>query len=151
MAMSFTLTSSAFRNGDDIPEAFTCDGDDLAPPLAWSGAPPATRSFALVMDDPDAPRGTFTHWVLYDIPATTTGLTTDAEGKTLPNGFGRSGYGGPCPPRGHGPHRYFFALHALDVPILAVEGKTREAFDRALRAHILATAQLIGRYQRQAG
>ena len=147
--MTFTLHSSAFGDGDAIPRRFTCDGKDLAPPLAWSHAPQGTRSFALVMDDPDAPHGTFTHRPLYDIPATTTELREEAVGKALQNSFGRANYGGPCPPPGHGPHRYVFTLYAVDVPALDLRGRTREALERALRAHMLATARLTGRYERQ--
>jgi Raf kinase inhibitor-like YbhB/YbcL family protein len=146
--MAFTLTSSAFRDGETIPRQFTCDGDDLPPPLAWSDAPDGTRSFALILDDPDAPHGTFTHWVLYDIPTTTTGLADQRFGKALRNDFGRSGYGGPCPPVGHGPHRYFFTLYAVDVPSLTFRGGTRTALEKVIKAHTLATTRLMGRYER---
>jgi Raf kinase inhibitor-like YbhB/YbcL family protein len=147
--MAFNLTSSAFREGETIPRQFTCDGDDLALPLAWSDAPDGTRGFALIMDDPDAPHGTFTHWLLYNIPATTTALTDQLVGTTLHNDFGRPKYGGPCPPPGHGPHRYFFTLYAVDVPSLTLKGRTRKALERALQAHTLATARLMGRYERR--
>ena len=147
--MAFTLKSSAFEDGETIPQQFTCDGRDLAPPLSWSDAPEATRSFALVMDDPDAPRGTFTHWLLYDIPAPTTEMRAHASGKALRNDFGRAEYGGPCPPPGHGPHRYFFTLYAVDVSTLGLHGSTRAALERALHEHTLATARLIGRYERK--
>jgi Raf kinase inhibitor-like YbhB/YbcL family protein len=147
--MAFRLTSSAFREGETIPRQFTCDGDDLAPPLAWSDAPDGTRGFALIMDDPDAPHGTFTHWMLYDIPAAATGLTDQPAGTSLRNDFGRSGYGGPCPPVGHGPHRYLFTLYAVDVPSLALKTKTRQALERVLQTHTLATARLTGRYERR--
>ena len=147
--MAFTLESSAFQDGETIPKQFTCDGDNFPPPLTWSNAPPGTRGFALVMDDPDAPNGTFTHWLLYDIPAAGTELSEPVEGKSLQNGFGRAGYGGPCPPPGHGPHRYFFTLHAVDVPALEVHGRTRGALERALRDHTLATARLTGCYERK--
>jgi len=146
--MGFTLSSPAFRHEHTIPVTFTCDGDDAPPPLNWSGAPEGTRSFALTVDDPDAPGGTFTHWLLYDIPAGTTGLPAPPGGRSLRNGFGRAGYGGPCPPRGHGPHRYVFTLHALDVPSLSLRGKSRQDLDDALGAHTLATANLVGRYER---
>jgi Raf kinase inhibitor-like YbhB/YbcL family protein len=146
--MAFTLTSSAFQDGDTIPRQFTCDGNDVAPPLAWSDAPEGTRSFALVMEDPDAPQGTFTHWMLYDIPATTMELRQEV-GTALRNSFGRAAYGGPCPPPGHGPHRYVFMLHAIDVPALVLHGRTRASLDRALRAHTLATARLSARYERK--
>jgi hypothetical protein len=146
--MAFTLTSSAFQDGDTIPRQFTCDGNDTAPPLAWSDAPEGTRSFALVMEDPDAPQGTFTHWLLYDIPVTTMELREQA-GTALRNSFGHAAYGGPCPPPGHGPHRYLFTLHAVDVPALVLHGKTRASLDQALRAHTLATARLTARYERK--
>lgn len=148
--MAFTLTSRAFDEGEPIPRKFTCDGDNAAPPLAWSDAPDGTRGLALVMDDPDAPHGTFTHWLLYDIPATATELTDGSvPGKALRNDFGRSGYGGPCPPVGGGPHRYFFTLHAVDVPSLTLKGGTRTALERVLQAHTLATARLMGWYERK--
>lgn len=144
--MSFTLTSTAFEEGGRIPREFTCDGDNVAPPLHWSGAPTGTRSYALVMDDPDAPGGTFTHWLLHEIPSTATELP--GQGKALRNSFGREEYGGPCPPRGHGAHRYVFTLYALDVPALSLRARTRAAFDRSLHEHTLATTRLMGRYER---
>ena len=147
--MAFTFRSSAFEEGGHIPRQFTCDGGNQPPPLSWSDPPEGTRSFALIMDDPDAPHGTFTHWLLFDLPAATTALPREGEGKTLRNGFGRAGYGGPCPPPGHGPHRYFFTLHAVDVPALDVHGPSREALERALRPHTLAKATLMGRYERK--
>jgi Raf kinase inhibitor-like YbhB/YbcL family protein len=147
--MAFTLTSSAFGDGDTIPREFTCDGEDLAPPLAWSDAPEGTRSFALVMEDPDAARGTFTHWLLYDIPATTTVLYEQAGAKALCNGFHQADYGGPCPPLDDGPHRYVFTLHAVDVPSLGLYDRTRQALECSLHTHTLATAQLVGRYERR--
>ena len=146
--MAFTVTSSAFNDGDSLPKQFTCDGDNVPPPLTWSGAPDGTRSFALIMDDPDAPNGTFTHWVLYDIPARTTQWPTEAGGKTLLNSFGRSGYGGPCPPPSHGPHRYVFTLHAIKVRFLELTGERLEDLQTALGALTLATARLMMRYER---
>jgi Raf kinase inhibitor-like YbhB/YbcL family protein len=148
--MDFTLSSPAFADGTAIPVRHTCDGDDVSPRLTWSGTPERTRSFALVLDDPDAPRGTFTHWVVYDLPADLTelgeGSTQGTQGR---NSFGRTGYGGPCPPPGDQPHRYRFTLYALDVPTLAVANGTREELERKVDTHVLATARLIGRYQRQ--
>jgi len=144
--MAFTLTSPAFSADEALPPRFTCDGRNVSPPLAWTGTPAGTAAFALVLDDPDAPSGTFTHWLLADLPA---GLTTLDEGARLPgvvvagtNDFSRVGYGGPCPPRGHGPHRYRFHLHALDAPLGLPDGFTRKAIDRALGGHVLATAAL---------
>jgi len=146
--MTFTLTSPAFRNEGNVPVTFTCDGNDVPPPLSWSGQPVGTRSFALILDDPDAPGGTFTHWLLHDITPETTELSSTAAGKTLRNSFGRSGYGGPCPPRGHGAHRYFFTLYALDVPSLSFRGKSRQDLEKAMQGHVLGTARLMGRYER---
>jgi hypothetical protein len=147
--MAFALTSPAFLEGETIPRQYTCEGDNIAPPLAWSDPPGKARGFALIMDDPDAPNGTFTHWLLYDIPATATHLADQPLGKALRSDFGRNAYGGPCPPVGHGPHRYFFTLYAVDVPSLSVNGRSRAALERALRTHTLATAQLMGQYERK--
>lgn len=147
--MPFTLRSTAFHDGGMIPREFTCDGGDRTPALTWAEAPDGTRSFVLIMDDPDAPGGTFTHWLAYDIPASATEIADRPPGKTLPNDFGRAGYGGPCPPRGHGPHRYFFTLHAVDVPTLTVQGNTRAALERALDGHSLGAARLMGRFERK--
>jgi Raf kinase inhibitor-like YbhB/YbcL family protein len=145
--MAFAITSPAFAEGATVPKQFTCDGTDAPPPIHQSDPPPNTQSFALIMDDPDAPRGTFTHWLAYDIPVGKSELPVGA-GKTLHNSFGREGYGGPCPPARHGPHRYFFTVYAVDVPSLAVAGKTRQELEKALETHTLASAQLMGRYER---
>jgi len=147
--MAFTFGSSAFGDGETIPRAFTCEGANLPPPLGWSSPPHGTRGFALIVDDPDAPNGPFTHWLLYDIPGDATELTGEPDGKALRNDFGRAGYGGPCPPVGHGPHRYVFTLYAVDVPVLTLQGRTRTALERALHAHTLATARLMGHYERK--
>ena len=148
MPLKLTLTSPAILDGDVIPKPFTCDGDDVAPPLEWSAGPDGTRSFALVVDDPDAPGGTFTHWVLYDIPARTTRLPGDANTKTLLNSFGRSGYRGPCPPAGDAPHRYVFTIYAVDVRYLELAGERLDDLRAALDAHTLATGRLVGLYGR---
>lgn len=145
--MAFTLTSSAFSNGNSIPTQFTCDGTDAPPPLHVSDSPEGTRSFALIMDDPDAPNGTFTHWLAYNIPVSKNELSITV-GKTLKNSFGRDGYGGPCPPPGHGAHRYYFTIYAVDVPSLELSGRNREALESALKTHTLAKAQLMGQYER---
>jgi Raf kinase inhibitor-like YbhB/YbcL family protein len=118
-----------------------------ASPIKVSDPPKGTLSFAVIMEDPDAPKGTFTHWLAYDIPASTTDLQVDT-GKTLRNSFGRDGYGGPCPPPGHGPHRYFFKVYALDEPALPLAGGTRQDLEKALETHALASAELMGRYER---
>jgi Raf kinase inhibitor-like YbhB/YbcL family protein len=122
--------------------------------MSWSGAPEGTKSFALIVDDPDAPVGTWNHWLLYDIPASKTSLAEGigpAEvGRSGDNDFGRPGYGGPCPPRGHGPHRYFFKLFAVDVATLGLAaGAKRAELDRAMRGHVLGEAQYMGRYERK--
>jgi Raf kinase inhibitor-like YbhB/YbcL family protein len=145
----FTLTSSAFANGGAIPSRYTCDGENLSPPLTWSGAPNGSRSLALIVDDPDAPVGTFTHWLAWGIDPEAGGL---AEGQPAPvegrNDFGVIGYGGPCPPPGHGPHRYFFNLYALDSELGLPPGASRLQLERALVGHVLAPAELVGIYQR---
>lgn len=148
---SFRLWSPAFPPGGAIPRRYTCDGRDISPPLRWEGAPPQTRSFALIMDDPDAPGGVFTHWVLFDIPASRNELPEGVPARTVGRSgitdFGRAGYGGPCPPRGV--HRYVFTVYALDLSTLRVkEGALRIVVERAMRSHVLAQAQYVGRYGR---
>jgi Raf kinase inhibitor-like YbhB/YbcL family protein len=150
--MPFAISSPAFTDGSDIPRRHTCDGENRSPLLTWRDAPTGTRSFVLIVDDPDAPSGTFTHWVLLDIPS---GLTELSEGVTGVgrsgrNDFGKNGYGGPCPPKGHGPHRYFFTLSALDIESLGLpEGATRSRVEAAMKGHAVATARLGGRYERK--
>jgi hypothetical protein len=145
--MAFTVTSSAFADGQQVPKQFTCDGDDVPPPLTVREPPKGTKSLAIIADDPDAPKGTFTHWLAYDIPADGNVLRVTA-GKTLKNDFGRKGYGGPCPPKGHGPHRYYFTVYAVDVETLDVPGDSRDDLEAALKAHTLGQARLMGRYER---
>jgi len=150
--MTFTLAISAFPEGGMIPAKYTCEGANVSPELRWNDAPVDTRSFALIVDDPDAPVGTFTHWVLFDIPANRANLAEGENkiGAAGQNDFGRAGYGGPCPPRGHGPHRYYFTLYALDIASLKLKaGASRRAVETALRGHILAQAQYLGRYERK--
>ena len=149
--MHFRITSPVFADGAAIPVRHTCDGADVSPRLTWTGAPEGTRAFALIMDDADAPHGTFTHWIVYDIPAETIELGEGAamliEGR---NSFGRTGYAGPCPPAGHGAHRYRFTLYALDVPTVALSGgATREELESKIETHTIATARLVGKYERQ--
>ena len=149
------ISSDAFAANEAIPRKFTCDGPDASPQLAWSEPPAKTQSFALVMDDPDAPVGTWVHWVLYDLPGETRTL---AEGvgkqEQLPSGarqgrndFGKIGYGGPCPPPGN-PHRYFFKLYALDGKLNLRAGATKTEVESAMKGKILAHAELVGRYGR---
>ena len=148
--MAFQLSSPAFAEGADIPTRHTCDGEDISPRLTWSGVPAGTRSLALVMDDPDAPRGTFTHWVVSDLPPDLTELVEGStQGRQGRNSFGRTGYGGPCPPPRDEAHRYRFTLYALDVPRLALSEDTREELERSADTHVLGTAQIVGRYKRK--
>jgi Raf kinase inhibitor-like YbhB/YbcL family protein len=152
----FQLTSAAFGYGDKIPVRFTCEGDDVSPPLQWSGAPVETRSFALIVDDPDAPRGTWIHWLLYNLPATAVELSQAVP--ILPeipsgarqgrNTAGDMAYAGPCPPPGK-PHRYFFRLYALDIVLSLPPGATREELEHAMEQHIVAQGTLMGTYQHQ--
>jgi len=152
--MTFKLTVEGFREGDTIPNRHTCEGEDTSPTLQWSDVPATTRSFVLIVDDPDAPVGTWNHWLLWDIPSSVTSLPERFRpgdtGVSGTNDFGRPGYGGPCPPRGHGPHRYFFKLFALDVPSLGLgSGAKRAELDRAMKKHVLAEASYMGRYERK--
>lgn len=149
------LETSAFPPGGDIPVRFTCDGSDDSPALEWTEPPAGTQSFALVADDPDAPRGTWVHWVLYDLPARARELPEavppDKElvsgARQGRNDFRKIGYGGPCPPPGPA-HRYYFRLFALDRALGLKSGATRNEIDRAMEGHILARAELMGRYKR---
>ena len=151
--MAFRLFSSAFAEGGWIPELHTCQGADLSPSLEWSGQPPETLSFALVVEDPDAPAGTWCHWLLYDIPAKVHELAQGYKpgklGLSGTNDFGKPGYGGPCPPKG-GPHRYFFKLHALNAHTLGLPaGAKKGEVEKAIAGHGLAQAEYMGRYQRK--
>jgi Raf kinase inhibitor-like YbhB/YbcL family protein len=150
------MISTAFSDGAVIPRRHTCDGEDISPPLAWSGAPAATRSFALLCDDPDALGGTWHHWGAYNIPAELTALDLDAARhadqygfRQAANDFQRVGYGGPCPPRRHGPHHYHFRLGALSIEHLPLpEGASCRDVEREARKHVLAEAILVGVYER---
>jgi Raf kinase inhibitor-like YbhB/YbcL family protein len=148
------IMSEAFGHGKPIPRRFSCDGEDISPPLAWSEAPAGTRSFVLLCDDPDAPGAKWHHWAAYDLAGDSTGLV-EAAGrihagfKQAGNDFGRVGYGGPCPPRSHGPHRYHFRLLALSVDRLPLRASPSCAeVEREARKHVLAEAILIGVYER---
>lgn len=148
--MAFQVTSSAFPVGGTIPEKYSCDGQDVSPPLEWRGFPDGTRSFVLLCDDPDVPNGPFAHWILYDIPATTAKLEEAAAniGTSGTNSFGKSGYGGPCPPQGPS-HHYVFHVYAVDVASIGNAGMTRQTLIDALEGHVLGEGELVGEYQRK--
>ncbi len=147
--MALQVKSSAFFDGQPIPAKYTCDGGSVSPPLEWTGAPPATKSFALICEDPDAPSGTFTHWVVYDIAASAAGLAENAPNGTAGvSSMKTPVYVGPCPPPG-GPHRYFFRVYALDVASLRRGGLTSDAVLEAMKGHIVAEGQLMGTYRRR--
>lgn len=153
--MSLQISSSAFSGNQTIPGKFTCDGPDVSPQLGWKDAPAGTKSFALIMDDPDAPAGTWVHWVVYNIPAGTKELTEGvAKQEQLTDGglqgrndFRKIGYGGPCPPPGK-PHRYYFKLYALDTKLELNAGSSKADVESAMKGHVLAEAELIGRFGR---
>jgi len=157
VAMSLHISSTAFEANGSIPSRHTCEGEDVSPPLAWSGVPAGTKSLALIVDDPDAPdpdapQMTWVHWVLYNLPADATGLPEGA--RALPSGtregrndWKRTGYGGPCPPIGR--HRYFHKLYALDVALPDLQQPTRAQLEQAMRGHVIAEAELVGTYQKR--
>ncbi|RME21473.1 MAG: YbhB/YbcL family Raf kinase inhibitor-like protein [Deltaproteobacteria bacterium] len=156
--MALTITSPAFSDQGEIPRVFTCQGDDTSPPLAWSDAPDGTRSLVLIVDDPDAPdpaapKMTWVHWVLYNLPADSSGLPQGVSPAALPpgtlqglNDWKRTGYGGPCPPIGR--HRYFFKLYALDTVLPDLGKADKAAVEKAMEGHVLDRAQLVGTYQK---
>jgi Raf kinase inhibitor-like YbhB/YbcL family protein len=152
------LTSPAFAHGSVIPGAHTCEGEDVSPALVWSGVPVERRSLALICDDPDAPRGTWVHWVLYNLPGESVELSQGVPGvPELPSGarqgrndFGEIGYNGPCPPPGK-PHRYYFRLYALNIMLTLPHGVSRAELDRAMADHIVGQGTLMGVYQRGSG
>lgn len=157
--MAFSLQSPAFDDSGEIPRIHTCEGDDISPPLAWTEPPEATKSFALIVDDPDAPdprapKITWAHWVLYDIPPDCRGLAEAVPPNRLPigtrqglNDWKNLGYGGPCPPIGR--HRYFHKLYALDTILPDLETPSKAALEEAMRGHVLAKAELVGTYAKQ--
>jgi Raf kinase inhibitor-like YbhB/YbcL family protein len=149
------IESSAFANGQPIPQKFTCQGADISPALTWSGAPDNTKSFALIVDDPDAPVGTWVHWVFFNLPTGTQSLPENVStsehtqnGVQGINDFKKIGYGGPCPPPGK-PHRYFFKLYALDTTVALIPGATKQDVEKAMQGHVLAHTELMGTYQRR--
>jgi len=154
-AMGFELKSQAFSFSETIPTQHTCDGTDLSPPLEWTEVPEGAKTFALIADDPDAPVGTWVHWVLYNLPSEARSIpqvvpareTLEGGAMQGTNDFRRIGYGGPCPPPGK-PHRYFFKLYALDIKIALSPGATKKEILKTMEGHILAQAELMGRYGR---
>jgi Raf kinase inhibitor-like YbhB/YbcL family protein len=154
-SMALQVTSPAFSEGEAIPKKHSCDGEDLSPALAWSGVPEGMKSLALIMDDPDAPAGTFVHWVLYNIPPDLASLPEGvAKTESVPGigtqgltGFGRTGYGGPCPPRGPA-HRYYFKVYALDTTLSLKARASKADVEKAMSGHVLAQGQLMGKYSR---
>jgi len=159
--MALILTSPDFEPNGEIPARFTCEGEDVSPALAWSGTPEKARSLALIVDDPDAPdprapKTTWVHWVLYNLPPATSGLPQKAGAKDLPpgtreglNDWKRTGYGGPCPPIGR--HRYFFKLYALNRELPDLGRPTKAKLEEAMAGHVLARAELVGTYQKRGG
>jgi Raf kinase inhibitor-like YbhB/YbcL family protein len=157
--MAFTLSSSAFADGGEIPSRFTCEGDDVSPDLSWSGVPEGTRSLVLIVDDPDAPdpaapRMVWDHWLLYDLPPEAGGLPEAISPEELPagtgqgvNSWGRTGYGGPCPPIGR--HRYFHILYALDLRLDGLGSPHKNKLLAAMEGHILAHTELVGTYEKK--
>ena len=152
--MTLTLSSSAFAQGKPIPAEYSCKGHNISPALAWSGAPANTASFALIVDDPDAPVGTYTHWVIYDMPATNQGLPQDVAPQPIlndgtsqgKNSANHQNYDGPCPPSGT--HRYFFKLYALDTRLNLGPGATADQLRKAMQGHILAQGELMGTFSK---
>jgi hypothetical protein len=152
--MAFCIKVEGFLAGGTIPRDLTCDGANRSPALSWSGAPVGTRSFALIVDDPDAPAGTWNHWLIWNIPGSASGLKEaaplDSQIRSGMNDFGKCRYDGPCPPKGHAPHRYFFRLFATDVEDLGLSAGARRAkLDKALASHILDAVEYMGRYERR--
>jgi Raf kinase inhibitor-like YbhB/YbcL family protein len=155
--MAFTVSSTAFENDAPIPHKYTCDGDDISPPLAWTGVPEEAKSLALICDDPDAPMGIWVHWVLWSLPPSAPGLPEAVPTEaTLPggikqglNGWKKLGYGGPCPPASKS-HRYLFKLYALDTELDLPPTSTARELEAAIRGHILAEGQIMGKYERKA-
>ena len=153
--VALSISSSDFQNGGEIPKKFTCDGADVSPELSWSDAPAGTQSLAIITDDPDAPGGTFTHWVIFNLPAETRNLSSNvSKMDELPdgarqgrNGFRKIGYGGPCPPAGK-PHRYFFNLYALDKKLDLKPGASKEELEKAIEGHALGHSEIMGTYGR---
>lgn len=152
--MTIRISSTVFKEGELIPKKYTCDGENISPPLAWTSVPSGTKSLALIADDPDAPRGTWVHWVLFNIPADAKELSENIPPRSIlnngarhgTNDFREIGYGGPCPPSGT--HRYFFKLYALNAVLALESGATKAQVLKAMEGHILGEGQLMGKYKR---
>lgn len=149
--MAIHVTSPVFPSGGTIPQKYSCDGENVSPPLEWHGSPDGTQSFALVCDDPDAPNGPFTHWILYDIPPSKTTLREGEAkaGVTGVNSFGETEYGGPCPPHGGPPHHYAFHIYALDVPSIGTAGLNKREIVNAMERHVIGEGELVAEYSRK--
>ncbi len=152
--MPFTVTVEGFAAGAAIPRRFTCDGENVSPEIRWTDEPSGTKGFALIVDDPDAPGGVWNHWLVWDIPASIHSLREargyDSPMKSGTSDFGQRGYGGPCPPKGKGFHRYFFRLFAVDTPALGLsDGASRASLDKAIKQHVISEAAYMGRYERR--
>jgi Raf kinase inhibitor-like YbhB/YbcL family protein len=153
--MQIRLSSTAFKDGETIPAIYTCDGKNVSPPLSWTEPPQGSKSLALIVDDPDAPAGTWVHWVVFNLPPSMNSLSEGASssgnqepfGTAGMNSYQKSGYGGPCPPKGK-PHRYFFKLYSLDIMLGLKTGASKAAVEKAMQGHILAQGQLMGTYGR---
>ena len=153
--MSLTISSPSFSNGGDIAKKFTCDSSDVSPPFSWNDPPPATKSFAVLADDPDAPVGNWNHWAVWNLPSALRGMPENvSKDARLPDGsqqgrndFGKTGYNGPCPPPGKS-HRYYFKLYALDIKLELPGGAGKKQLEAAMKDHILAQAEWMGRYRR---
>lgn len=153
--MTFSVSSPSFQNGEEIPKKFTCEGADVSPELEFISPPANAQSFAIIADDPDAPVGTWTHWVLFDLPAETRSLPENVAkvdevptgGRQGRNDFKKIGYGGPCPPAGKA-HRYFFKVYALDKKLNLKPGASRQEVEEAMKDHVLASAEWMGKFQR---
>lgn len=157
MQKTITVTSQAFSNGAPIPDRYTGQGADVSPPLAWQNIPAGTNSLVVMCDDPDAPGGTWVHWVIYDLPATVSQLPEDANILSLGGTLGKTSfdspkdmtYGGPYPPKGHGPHRYYFKIYALNKKLNLHAGATQQDVETAMQGNILATGELMGTFERK--
>lgn len=147
--MTIQMTSNAFNSGGTIPKRYTCDADNVSPPISWTSLPQGIKSLALIVDDPDAPGGIWVHWVLYNLPGELSGINEGVKNLGMDgyNDFNKLGYGGPCPPKGS-THRYYFKLFALDTLLDLKPGASKRVLERAMQGHILAQGQLVGKYAR---